>query len=62
MAVACHGTLIALMLNSFDESFGYDAWRSMLMPDIFRVDFPDGGTPAIHHIGVPAADGFEVKG
>ena len=62
VAVATHGTLIALILNAFDPTFGYEAWRAMPMPDIFRLDFPASGGAEIRHVGVPEANGFQVKG
>lgn len=62
VAVGSHGTLIALILNSFMRDFGYDAWRGMLMPDIFRIDFPESGEPLIDHVGCPTDDAFRVQG
>ncbi len=34
---ASHGNAIALYLNSFDRSFGYDGWATMKNPDIYRI-------------------------
>lgn len=62
VAIGSHGTLIALILNSFLPNFGYDSWRGMLMPDIYRIDFPDGGDPIIDHVGCPTDDAFQVQG
>ena len=61
VAIGSHGTLIGLMINAFQASFGYEDWRSMPMPDIFRVNFSQAGDPVIDHIGCPNADGFKIK-
>ena len=37
IAVSSHGNAIALFLNGIDASFGYDAWKQMRNPDVFRV-------------------------
>jgi 2,3-bisphosphoglycerate-dependent phosphoglycerate mutase len=62
VAVGSHGTLIALVLNSFMPDFGYEAWRAMLMPDIYRIDFPEDGEPVIDHVDCPTDDAFQVQG
>ena len=62
VAVGSHGTLIALVLNSFDPSFGYESWRNMPMPDIFRIDFINSESPIIDHIGCPVDNAFNVQG
>lgn len=62
VAVGSHGTLIALILNAVTSSFGYDDWRAMPMPDIFRIDFPDSGGGRVDHVGCPDITGFKVQG
>jgi len=62
VAIGSHGTLIGLILNAFQPSFGYEDWRAMPMPDIFRIDFPAGKTPVVDHVGCPGVDGFKVQG
>ena len=62
VAVGSHGTLIALILNAFDPSFGYESWRGMPMPDIFRIDLVGSETAAIDHVGCPVDDAFKVQG
>ena len=62
VAVGSHGTLIALILNFFMPDFGYESWRGMLMPDIYRIDFPENGDPVIDHVGCPTDDAFQVQG
>jgi len=36
-AVATHGNLLAALLHSADHSFGFERWRELKNPDIFRV-------------------------
>ena len=36
--VATHGNLLALALASVDSSIGFDFWRALTFPDIFRLD------------------------
>lgn len=62
VAVGSHGTLIGLMINAYDPTFGYENWRGMPMPDIFRFDFPEASTPIIEHIGCGDIETFAVKG
>lgn len=42
IAVASHGTLLALILQHFNPELGYEFWRAMAMPDIYRLSFPTG--------------------
>lgn len=37
-----HGNLMALLLKRLDERFGFEDWRRLTNPDVFRVTFgPD---------------------
>ena len=41
--VACsHGNAIALFLGTVDSTVGYDAWKCMRTPDVFRLHRCDG--------------------
>lgn len=37
VAVASHGNLIALMLQTFDPSLGFEFWERMTMPDVYLL-------------------------
>jgi 2,3-bisphosphoglycerate-dependent phosphoglycerate mutase len=37
IAVASHGNALAIYLGTIDTSFGFEQWRSMRNPDLFRV-------------------------
>jgi 2,3-bisphosphoglycerate-dependent phosphoglycerate mutase len=39
VVVATHGNLLALILNGFDPSFGYEFWRELSFPDVYEVEF-----------------------
>ena len=39
IALASHGNALALYLGTLDPSFGFEAWRAMRNPDLFRVVF-----------------------
>lgn len=39
VVVSTHGNLLALMLNGLDPSYGYDTWRSLSFPDVYRLSF-----------------------
>jgi 2,3-bisphosphoglycerate-dependent phosphoglycerate mutase len=39
IVLSTHGNLMALILQGFDPSIGYDFWKSLTMPDIYRLGF-----------------------
>lgn len=41
VVVCSHGNAIALFLNGLDATFGYDAWKRMRNPDVFRLHYRD---------------------
>ena len=51
LAIASHGNAIALYLGSFHPSFGFEQWRAMRNPDLFRV---------VYEVGQPAWDGVSL--
>ena len=54
VAVATHGNLLALILQHFDTSIGFDFWRSLSMPDIYQLTIGSGVDPAIRRRWTPA--------
>ena len=38
MVLATHGNLLALLMNHYDPSVGFDRWNALSSPDIYRVD------------------------
>lgn len=41
IAVVTHGELFSLIIKYFDDSFGYDGWKSLTNPDIYVLTFKD---------------------
>jgi 2,3-bisphosphoglycerate-dependent phosphoglycerate mutase len=50
VVLATHGTLLTLLLNAFDATVGYDFWRSLRHPDVFRLEFDAPGRGAFARI------------
>jgi 2,3-bisphosphoglycerate-dependent phosphoglycerate mutase len=40
--VVSHGGLISYVLRAFDPTFGFDEWRALRNPDLFKLSFEDG--------------------
>ena len=38
IVLATHGNLLALLMNHYDPSVGFDRWNKLSSPDIYRVD------------------------
>ncbi len=36
--VVTHGNLLALLLQHFDGTYGFEAWQRLTNPDVFAVD------------------------
>lgn len=41
VVVATHGNLLALALAAVDSSIGFEFWRALTFPDIFRLDLKE---------------------
>jgi len=41
VALATHGNLLALVLNGLDSAFGYQFWRQLSFPDVYRLSLED---------------------
>jgi len=39
IVLSTHGNLLALILNGFDSSINFNFWKSLTMPDIFKLTF-----------------------
>jgi 2,3-bisphosphoglycerate-dependent phosphoglycerate mutase len=39
VVLSTHGNLLALILQSLDSSHGYETWRAMTFPDVYRLVF-----------------------
>jgi len=50
IVLATHGNLLALVLQHYDPSIGYPFWRSLTMPDIYRLRICANGGACIERI------------
>lgn len=39
IGIGTHGNIMVLILNYFDEQYGYSFWKELDMPDIYKVTF-----------------------
>lgn len=39
IVIGTHGNLLALILNALDKSYGFDFWKQLDMPDIYKLAF-----------------------
>jgi 2,3-bisphosphoglycerate-dependent phosphoglycerate mutase len=37
VAVVTHGRLLTLILKHFDSRYGFEEWRNLTTPDVFRI-------------------------
>ncbi|MCA0989121.1 histidine phosphatase family protein [Guptibacillus algicola] len=50
--VATHGNLFTLILNHFEQSHGFDTWKSLTNPDCYKLVFYNDTLVSIDHIMV----------
>ncbi|WP_316570080.1 histidine phosphatase family protein [Neobacillus sp. YIM B06451] len=48
-AVVTHGNLMALILKHYDETYGFQQWKALSNPDVFKLTFK-GATTEIKRI------------
>lgn len=41
IAIGTHGNIMVLIMNFFDDLYGYDFWKNLSMPDIYKLKFED---------------------
>ena len=41
IVVGTHGNIMTIMMNYFDDQYGYDFWASTSKPDIYKLHFND---------------------
>ncbi|MGR3763345.1 histidine phosphatase family protein [Rossellomorea sp. NS-SX7] len=39
VAIGTHGNIMVLIMNHFDERYGFDFWKKLEMPDIYKMTF-----------------------
>ena len=55
VVVATHGNLLALILNSFKSTFGFDFWRTLTFPDAYELRFQKAALVNVRRIWDGAA-------
>jgi 2,3-bisphosphoglycerate-dependent phosphoglycerate mutase len=50
LVLGTHGNLLALLLHRYDPAIGYPFWRSLTMPDVYRLEVRAEGTAAIERL------------
>jgi 2,3-bisphosphoglycerate-dependent phosphoglycerate mutase len=56
VVLATHGTLLTLMLNGLDTTYGYEFWQQLSFPDIYRLEFQGAALTSVrrmwddHHV------------
>jgi 2,3-bisphosphoglycerate-dependent phosphoglycerate mutase len=50
VALATHGNLLALLLNGFDRSVGFEFWRSLTFPDVFELRLLHSGAGVFRRV------------
>ena len=39
VVIGTHGNIMVLIMNHFDKQYGFDFWKELSMPDIYRLSF-----------------------
>ena len=47
VVLATHGNLLTLTLHALDPAVGYEFWRALSFPDVYRLTFDGGALVAI---------------
>lgn len=41
IAIGTHGNIMAIIMNYYDSKYGYEFWKCLRMPDIYKLSFED---------------------
>jgi 2,3-bisphosphoglycerate-dependent phosphoglycerate mutase len=47
--IVTHGNLMTLLLRCFDKRFGFEAWKELSNPDVFRI-FESNGSVSVERV------------
>jgi 2,3-bisphosphoglycerate-dependent phosphoglycerate mutase len=50
IAVGTHGNIMALIMNYFDEKYGFNFWKDLDMPDIYKLTFVNMNLKEVNRI------------
>jgi 2,3-bisphosphoglycerate-dependent phosphoglycerate mutase len=55
VVLSSHGNLVALILQQFDPEIGFDFWRALTLPDIYRAQAHSDGGITVDHLWVESS-------
>jgi 2,3-bisphosphoglycerate-dependent phosphoglycerate mutase len=53
VVLSTHGSLLAIVLHAFDDSYGYEFWRSMTFPDAYALTFRQEALIGVRRVWMP---------
>jgi 2,3-bisphosphoglycerate-dependent phosphoglycerate mutase len=56
LVAATHGNLLALILNALDPAYGFDFWRGLSFPDVYRLRFDKRKLITVDRVWRPLRD------
>ena len=55
VVMSTHGNLLALILGALNSSYGYETWRALTFPDVYRLVFQGKALVDLERVWVPPA-------
>jgi len=52
VVIGTHGTILCTILNYYDKNHDYNFWKSIKMPDVFKLSFEDNDLKEIAKIDI----------
>lgn len=50
LVIGTHGNIMVLMMNYFDNRYGFDFWKCLEMPDIYKLSFEENKLMEVERI------------
>lgn len=50
IAIGTHGNILTLILNHYDETYDFEFWQQLAMPDIYEMIFQNGELQTIERV------------
>src|SRR5699024_3109088 len=50
IVIGTHGNMMALIMNSFDGQYGFEFWKELDMPDIYKLSFEGKNLSAVQRV------------
>ncbi|WP_152657694.1 histidine phosphatase family protein [Oceanobacillus sp. CFH 90083] len=50
IVIGTHGNIMTIIMNYFDDAYGYDFWKSTSKPDIYRLEFEGEHLKAVERL------------